>query len=223
MWPLLSNVVAMEEVFYLHTSAVHMVCKFQWEPYGGNNLTAFHLISVYDVQTAITLAVKTWKYTQPFDLKQNDFTAMLGDNDYIENLARTQLIRETVEKLSFGLQECTHTHSHKKHLYVLPAHGTLHSLACSLWSIINSLVLLRSTNSHLFPSTSFSRWVKKKKRKNRSSGRDFVLLSAEQTARRQWRPSRVCGRNSSQVLMITWADDNSVIMDLLKKLLSSRE
>lgn len=42
----------------------------------------------------------------------------------------------------------------------------------------------------------------KEKKKNRSSGRDFVLLSAEQTARRQWRPSRVCGRNSSQVLMI---------------------
>lgn len=51
---------------------------------------------------------------------------------------------------------------------------------------------------------------KEKKRKNRSSGRDFVLLSirilplsAEQTPRRRWRPSRVYGRNSSQVLMIT--------------------
>lgn len=51
--------VAMEEVFYLHTSAVHMVRKFQWEPYGGNNLTLFHLISVYHVQIAITFAVKT--------------------------------------------------------------------------------------------------------------------------------------------------------------------
>lgn len=107
--------------------------------------------------------------------------------------------------------------------------------ANSFWAIISSLVLLKSTNSHLFYSTGFfflffstHRWVKRERKKIQTKRFCPVQywifpFHCRANAPRLVATLSVCGRNSFQVRLITWADDSSAITYLFKKLLFSWE